>query len=265
MIQPYVNEDNSCNLPYVVNIDEFGNDVIHINNKVIPLNVKKSSLNYQLTIFNNCFDEYNYSAYQIKDNIYIIIKYEEYKNSTEGMFNIIDNGNIINLSSFINDDTNIYSLSFNDKYIVLLKSDLDYLDKQIIEAYDIENKKMIDCDNYNNIEGLMDKVVNKRRCMLDVIVSILTGKIMDNELRIYNFLSFLNSCEVNKDNYQEYIYLSRKYILEQYPELNNFNLNLSIEEINNLTNSFSSNNFTFNPINKIIDNLTYKQDKVKKK
>lgn len=261
MIKPYINEDNSCNLPYVVSTDEFGCDVICFNNKSIPLNVRKSSLDYQLTIYENCFDEYDYSAYQITDKLYIIIKYQDYGNNIQGEFNIIDNGNIVNLSSFINDDNNVYSINFNENYVVLLKSDLDYYDKEIIEAYDIKYKKMIDCHNYDNVQGLMDNVVNKKRCSLDVIISILTGRILDNEGRLFNFLSFLNKCDINENNYKDYLLVSRDYILKLYPELSDLEFN--IDEISKETTSYGLSYFTFNPIDSTIDNLSYKDDYVK--
>ena len=260
MIQPYIKED-SCSLPYDIIKDDFGCDVIKTNNKTIPLNIKNSDLNYQLTIYNICCDEYDYKAFKVTDNIYVFIKYTDYHHRIYGNFNIIDNNNIIYLSCFINDDENVYSLSFNKQYIVLIKSDLDYLDKEIIEAYDIKNKKKIDCDNYNNIEELMNNVVNKKRCRFDVIYSILTGKMLNNESRVYDLLSFLNKVNIDKHNYQKFLDISRKYILSIYPEINKLIINYN--GLYNYMQQYNLNYFLFNPIDTTIQNLTYIEDKKK--
>lgn len=246
MIQPYIKEDSCC-LPYVIKRDEFGFDVIIFNNKKIPLNKKNSSVNYQISIYNNCIDDYEYKSFEIIDNIYVFIKYINYPNKIVGNFNIIDNGNIINLNTFINDDKNVYSLSCNDKYIVMIKSDLEYIDKQIIEAYDIDNKKMIDCNNYNNIELLMKYVVNKKRCSKEILEKILNNNIDIDDYLVYDFLSYLNDKKIDNNNYKDYIDVSCKYILNCYPNIYNKDLEI----------------YTFNTINHTINNLTYIENKKK--
>lgn len=260
-IIPYIKEDNSCNLPYAVSVDEFGCDVISFNDKVIPLNKQKSNINYQLTIYKYCRDEYEYSAYQIIENVYIIIQYKNYKKNIQGLFKVIDHDKEINLSPFINDDTSIYSVSYNDKYIVLLKSNLNYYDKEIVEAYDIDNKKMIDCSNQANVHALMTKIVNKRRCSLNIILSILKGTLTNDKSRLFAFLSFLNNCEINENNYYDYLDVSKKYILKLYPELCNYD-----NEYLSYHNS-RYNYLYFSPIGSVIDNLKYKDEhiKIKKK
>lgn len=266
LIMPYLKEDNSCNLPYMIKKDKNNCDVLVMEEKQIPLNITNTTLNYQLSIYNNCLDEYQHKAYQVMNNIYILLRYKKNKYVVSGQIDIIDHGNVYNLCDFENNDMDMYNISYNDKYIVAFKTDPEGYTKEVVEAYDIRNKKMIDCNDYNSVNGLLNNVVNKRHCKFDVIISILTGKITnENRERVLNFLSYITKENIDETNYYDVLSKTRKYILSCYPELNDINLNISGDQIKLQSHKYSLDYFSFNPIDSTVPNIKYKKQHVKVK
>lgn len=266
LIMPYLKEDNSCNLPYIIKKDQNNCDVLVTIGKQIPLNLIDTTLNYQLAVYNNCLDEYQYKAYQVMNDIYILLRYRENKYVVSGQIDIIDHGDVYKLCDFENNDTDVYNISYNKNYIVAYRSDPECYTKEIVEAYDIKTKKMVDCNDCNSVNGLLDNVVNRRRCRFDIIVSILTGKVTDeNKGRMFTFLSFLTKEYITENNYYDILLKSREYILNCYPELNNVNLNVPSDQIDLQSNKYDLSYFTFNPINSIVPNIKYKEKYVKLK
>ena len=266
LIVPYVREDNSCTLPYYIKKDENNYDILVIGEKEIPLNICNSDINYQTTIYNKCFDDYQYKTYQVTNNVYVLYRYLENNYITTGYISVLVNNNEYYLCDFENNDREIYDIIFNNKYIVVYKSDSEYYSREISEGFDIEHEKLIDCTDSKNYKGLLDNVVNKKRCRFDTLISILKGKISEiNKERVFDVLSFLVGYEVNVKNYNDILFISQQYILNNYPELLSIDLNLTDEEIRLQTINYGLSYFKFNPINHTIQDIKYKQNKVKVK
>lgn len=264
-VLPYFRCDNSCNLPYSIIKDKKDNDVMIINDIKIPLNIKKSSLDYQISIYNNCKNDSKYISYYLIDKIYLLYEYQENRSSTFGNIEILDNGRKFHLCEFKNDCEFVYRVISNDLYVVILKCDSECFSKEIVGAYDLSEHKLINFSDYDTYCGLLYNVVNKKRCRFDAIFSIITKKINNNKSRVIDVLSFLVNDEVDESNFNNALDVSRKYIISLYPELCNINLNLSEEEIHIKNIEYGLSYFSFNPINHHISNVKYIEQAVKSK
>ena len=89
---PFFNEDNGFNLPFVIEKDDLGNDVLVISiDKKIPLNKSNTDISYQTAVYNNCCEGNLYSANEIENSLYVIREKQYYKNYSETKVKIIDN------------------------------------------------------------------------------------------------------------------------------------------------------------------------------
>lgn len=260
---PFFNEDNGFNLPFVIEKDELGNDVLVISsdNKA-PLNKKYTNINYQTAVYNNCCEDKNYSAYEIENKIYIIKGNEYYKNYSEIEVKIID-GKEKKSFTYVEDEFNKVYMSNNSKYIVFWNVDERCPMNEVVAAYDIEHHKLIDCTNQRIVNELIESVVLYRRCAYDVIASILKEDVLvkDSE-RLYTFLSFLTNKRVNKYNYPLEVPAVKEYVIKKYPKLKTHKVN--INNLKKLIKYYGLDSFAFKQIDRDIKDLTYIENKEEK-
>ena len=132
----------------------------------------------------------------------------------------------------------------------------------VVAGYDIKNRKILDCDDFSTANNLYKAIVEVRRCRFDCIYSILSGKVLVEDVFVlYNFLSFILNMQVNDDNIKKSLKEARSYILKKYLKLKSIRINDDVETVVKNKN-FEINYFYFNRIDQEIDNLKCKENKV---
>ena len=241
--------------------DNVGNDILMFDNKVIPLNRKNASQKFIQVVINNCVDNSDYDAYQIKDGLYVIKEIKSYRHYKETTYKIIMD-NIIELYTSIETELRSSFLAYNSKYITIVERDYDYPINEVVSAYDIAKKKIIDCNNYSTRCELSDGVVNYRRCLYDVIASVLTSQIlMPDKERLFSFLSFVTNERINESNYMSCLDKVKKYIIHCYPGFKGKKIDTNQRVILDLNSIYGVDYFKFKKIPYSIKNLTYVKDK----
>ena len=153
-------------------------------------------------------------------------------------------------------------LTYNSKYITVVERDYDYPINDVVAAYDIIEDKQIDCTDYHIRQELCDSVVNYKRCLYDVVASILTNQIlMIDKQRLFSFMSFLTNRHIDDDNYEQYTQLIKEYIIHNYPGFKDHNIDTNKKLIMELNSIYGINYFKFKKIPYTIDNISYLQDK----
>lgn len=156
------------------------------------------------------------------------------------------------------DVSKILSFSYNNKYVVVWESYYDCPIINVLAAYDIEKERKIDCsDNYIN-DKLIDSVVRIRRCMYDVVASIiLDEELMVDKYRLYSFISFIINKTVDESNFHEYSPIIKEYILNKYPELNNQKIYTSKKDLIIMNEKYGIDYFVFKKMECNIPGLKY--------
>ena len=163
-LYPFIRDDNRNNLPFFIQKDSVNNDVLVIGDcKRIPLNSKNTSLDYQFAVYNQCQNDHEYSAKEIKPELYIIREKISHDQYIESNITLI-NHNTMPMISTIEDRCHKCFLSYNSKYIVIWERDYTCPTIDVVAAYDIEMEKMIDCS--------INKVVNELKELEPQIMQI---------------------------------------------------------------------------------------------
>ena len=261
---PFFNEDNGFNLPFVIEKDDLGNDVLVISiDKKIPLNKSNTDINYQTAVYNNCCEGNLYSANEIENCLYVIREKQYYKNYSETKVKIIDNEEF-DFCTYVEDEFNKVYMSYNSKYIVFWNIDEKFPMNDVVAAYDIENKKSIDCTDQIIVNELIKSVVKYRRCAYDILVSILKEDVLVKDPdRLYSFMSFLTNRDINDSNYQFVVPVVKEYVIKKYPKLKTHKIN--VDNLKKLTKYYGLDSFVFKQIDRDIKDLTYKENKEEKK
>jgi hypothetical protein len=160
------------------------------------------------------------------------------------------------------DVSKILSFSYNNKYVVVWESYYDCPIINVLAAYDIEKERKIDCsDNYIN-DKLIDSVVRIRRCMYDVVASIiLDEELMVDKYRLYSFISFIINKTVDESNFHEYSPIIKEYILNKYPELNNQKIYTSKKDLIIMNERYGIDYFVFKKMEYNIEGIKYIKNK----
>ena len=160
------------------------------------------------------------------------------------------------------DVSKILSFSYNNKYVVVWESYYDCPIINVLAAYDIEKERKIDCsDNYIN-DKLIDSVVRIRRCMYDVVASIiLDEELMVDKYRLYSFISFIINKTVDESNFHEYSPIIKEYILNKYPELNNQKIYTSKKDLIIMNEKYGIDYFVFKKMEYNIEGIKYIKNK----
>lgn len=259
---PFFTDNNSCNLPFYLLKDEKDNDVIYIkDSNIVYLNIKNSSVNYQIQIYKLCLNKGICSTYPISDSLIIL---KETDNNFIHWY-ILDEEQKINLYQTETKDSESIQVHFNKYYICITNLEYGECIPSIVGGYDINNKKIIDCDSFESSNALYKSLVEIRRCRYDCILSILSGKILvKDETILYKFLSFILMINVNNHNINNCMELVKPIVLQKYPELVNDVISFDRDVIKEKCLQYGVNYFWFNRIEKIIPNLSYQRQKVLK-
>lgn len=174
----------------------------------------------------------------------------------------IETDKTIVLYSEEEDLSKILSFSYNNKYIVVWESYYDCPIINVLAAYDIEKERKIDCsDNYIN-DKLIDSVVKIRRCMYDVVASILLDEeLMIDKYRLYSFMSFILNKRINESNFHKVTPIIKEYIISKYPELNNQKIYNSKKELMMMNEKYGIDYFVFKKMEYSIDGIKYINNK----
>lgn len=260
---PFYADDNRSNLPYYLVQDVRGNDVIYVNpSNHIYTNQKNLGLNEQLNLFHKCINQGICYTYKINKDVTILKKHIE-KNI---YWYLLDGKNELNLYQSFYDNLEDINIIFNDKYFCLTSKEYGDAIPTVVAAYDIEQKKLLDCEDYQTENILYKTLVDVRRSQFDCVYSILTGKMMEetNE-RLFKLLSFMLGKKVDKNNYLDDIQQVRNYILNKYPYLSNIKVIDDVDELKELNYQFDINHFSFNRINEDLTKLKYLEPKTYEK
>lgn len=241
--------------------DNIGNDVLMFNSKVIPLNKKNTDNNFRQIVMNHCTGNFEYDAYQINDELYLIKQIKKYKYYTEVNYKLI-NDDTIELFTSIETASKSSFFAYNNKYITVVERDYDYPINDVVAAYDIDANKLINCHDYQTKQVLCDSVVNYKRCLYDVVASILTNQIlMIDKGRLFSFMSFITNETIDDNNYYDYVEEVKKYIIHCYPGFKGKKVDTSKRIILDLNCIYGIGYFKFKKIPYKIDNLNYINDK----
>lgn len=174
----------------------------------------------------------------------------------------IETDKTVELYSEEEDVSKILSFSYNNKYVVVWESYYDCPIINVLAAYDIEKERKIDCsDNYIN-DKLIDSVVRIRRCMYDVVASIiLDEELMVDKYRLYSFISFIINKTVDESNFHEYSPIIKEYILNKYPELNNQKIYTSKKDLIIMNEKYGIDYFVFKKMEYNIEGIKYIKNK----
>lgn len=259
---PFYLDNNSSNLPFYLTKDTNGNDVIYINDKnIIYTNTKNNQLGQQLNLFIKCFNQGICSIYKINDSVSIIRQF--INNNINWYINTSDN--IINVYSDYIDQIETINIHYNSKYLCLTSYEYGECVPDVVAGYDLTNNKLLDCSDYNTMNSLYRNLVEVRRCRFDVIASILTGRLVINDInRLFRFMSFILDRSIDDSNYKEYMKITRDYVLEKYPKLNELDIS-NIKNIDEYSKEFGINYFHFNKMDEDIKDLKYVENKTKVK
>lgn len=192
----------------------------------------------------------NQLNYTIKEGLYLI--------RNNNSYSIKQNENEL-IELYSNEDMDSYIFfSYNNKYIVIWETYYDCPITTVLAAYDIENKKIIDCSNSYTNKELVEGVVKKQRCMYDVVASILMDtELMIDKNRLYNFMSFIINKRVNESNFHKYTSIIKDYIISCYPELESQKIYTNKKELLALNEQYGIDYFIFNQMEHNIDGLKY--------
>lgn len=254
---PFYADNNSSNLPFYLLQDARGNDVIYINDKnMIYTNSKNITLYEQMDMYTKCLNQGICYFYRIDKNIRVLKKH-----INKDIYWYLLNGNDqlgIYKTKFDNlENVNIY---FNDKYFCLTSMEYGEYVPEVVAGYDIKNKKLFDCEDYQTGNYLYKSLVEVRRCRYDCICSILQKEILiDDEERLFSFLSFILNKKITKENYMDNIDKARFYVLKKYPKL--INLKIEKDKLKEQNKLFGINHFYFNRLETDMPELKYKQNK----
>lgn len=244
--------------------DKYNNDVLINNDQEINLHKHNTSNTYQQKVLENVKAGYNYEAYQINNNIIVLKEIKSYNNFDEINYNIINNEVELFYTSIDNAAHSSF-LSFNEKYIVVVEREYDCPLINVLAAYDIERGKYIDCSSHSIKNELADGVVKYRRCLYDVIASVLTDQIlMIDKQRLFSFMSFVVNKKINEKNYHDYTGVVKEYIIRCYPGFNNHNDNIDKKIALELNGIYGIDYFKFKKIAYDIPDLSYINDKQKR-
>ena len=256
---PFYLDNNSSNLPFYLMKDEKGNDVIYIdNNNMIYTNTKNNNLEKQLTLFTECFNKGICSIYNINDEATLV------KQIIDNNINWYINNNDYYIKLYQDNLENMEGLNvhFNSKYLCVTSYEYGDAIPEVVAGYDLTNNKQLDCEDYNTNNNLYKQLVEIRRVRIDVLISIIKKKILINDdIRLYRFLSLVMNEEINKKNYKYYLDKARDYILSKYSNLTN----IDIKDIDDKNKEYGINYFYFNRIDEDINDLKYLSNKVKTK
>lgn len=257
---PFYSDNNSSNLPFYLSKDTRGNDVIYINDQnMIYTNQKGLEINDQLNLYEKCLNQGICYYYKI-DKELAIIKKQINKDIHWYLLNGTDQIGIYNTKYDNLEDIKIY---FNDKYFCLTSMEYGECMPSIVAGYDITQKKFLDCSDYKTENSLYKSLVEVRRCRFDCICSILSGKLLlEDEERLFNFLSFILNQQVNHENLRESLSISRDYILHKYPDLSQINVYFDKSEIEKQSENFDVGHYYFNRMSKKLEELKYLNNKV---
>ena len=256
---PFYLDNNSSNLPFYLIVDERGNDVIYINSSnMIYTNTKNNNLEKQLTLFTECFNKGICSIYKVNDDVSVVKQIIDkdinwYINNKDNYIKIYED----NLEHM--EGVNVH---FNSKYLCVTSYEYGEAMPEVVAGYDLTNNKQLDCEDYNTNNNLYKQLVEIRRVRFDVLMSIIKKRIFINdEIRIYRFLSFIMNDKINKKNYKYYLDEARDYILSKYPDL----INADIKDIDDKNKKYGINYFYFTRIDEDIKDLKYLSNKIKVK
>ena len=242
---------------YEIIKDKNSNDVLLIGNKEVPLNKSNTSLEYQKQIYNCCQGDINYIAYEIKPSLYAVIEKKENEYSVK-----IINNQIINMIDVIKDYNYDFSMTYNSKYVVVYRKEHVCPIIDILAAYDIKMNKLIDCSNYKINNSLVDGVVKYRRCMYDVMSSIINNQILvKDQERLFSFMSFISNKKITENNFYDIAPIIKEYIYHNYPHLKNQTFYTDKKNILILNEQYGINNFVFRKMDYDIGGLTYIKEK----
>lgn len=240
-------------LPYIIKQNSLGQDVLVTHNNQINLNKKNSSLNYQRKAYENCLDDLSYEVYEVNKKTYIIKSYNQKDNMC--YIDVIDSHRTNIYSA---DDCNPLNISYNNNYITVWDMDYECPMINLLAAYDIKQQRLIDCRDIYTSNSLIDGVIKYRRCMFDVVASILLNKeLMIDKTRLYSFMSFIVNDNVNQQNFWVYTDQIKSYILKFYPELKNIDKQLNQKDILKLNQQYGIDYFVFKQQDHIIPNIKY--------
>ena len=257
---PFYLDNNSSNLPFYLLRDVRGNDVIYINkDNIIYTNRKNIAINDQMSIYNKCLNQGICYTYKINKNL-TLLKTQKEKNIYWFLF---DKENQIGIYQNYFDNLEEVRIHFNDNYLCITSTEYGDCIPTVVAGYDIKNRKVLDCDDLSTANNLYKAIVEVRRCRFDCIYSILSGKVLVEDIsRLYKFLSFVLNKQVNGENIKVSLKEARPYILKKYPKLKNFKINNDVETVKSKNKDFGINYFYFNRIDQEIADLKCKENKV---
>lgn len=256
---PFYSDNNSSNLPFYLLHDRRGNDVIYINEKnIIYTNQKNSEINEQLNLYEKCFNRGICYSYKINKQLSVIKK----QIGKDIYWYLLNGNDQLGIYQTKYDNLEDIRIHFNNKYFCLASTEYGDCIPNIVAGYDINKKQLLDCSDYKTENILYKYLVEARRCQFDCICSILSGKMfIEDEDRLFYFLSFIFDKQINQHNYKEYLSIARNYILQKYPKLKNLKIPFDKLKIQEQNKNFGINYFYFNRIDKNIDDLKYFDNK----
>lgn len=256
---PFYLDNNSSNLPFYMLKDARGNDVIYISdNNMIYTNTNHMQLNEQISLYNKCLNQGICYNYKINKNINLL-KIQKDKNI---YYFLLDKENQIGIYQTYFDNLEENKVHFNDDYICITSTEYGECIPTVVAGYDIKNRKILDCEDFNTANKLYKAIVEVRRCKFDCICSILRGEVLlEDEDRLYKILSFILNKKVDKNNVKQSLKEAKPFVLKKYPKLSKLKISNNKEEIEEKNKLFGINYFYFNRMDKKLDNLKYQENK----
>ena len=237
--------------------DKNKNDILVVNNKLVPLNKRNTSLRYQKRIYDYCKEDIDYLAYEIKENLYSVVE------KREDMYSVkIIKDDVIDMIDIEKNNTYSVFLDFNSKYVVVYSQEHVCPIKDVLSAYDIKNNKLIDCTDFQTKSQLLDAVVNYRRCMYDVISSIMNNQVLiPDEERLYSFMSFVTNKRIHSNNFSAVVPMLKEYIYHYYPELKEETMYTDYKNVMHMNEQYGIDHFIFKKMPYDIPGLSYIKNK----